>query len=246
VTQRIGQSVVSLTRADGGFSATTDNDEVYMGTTAIVATGKRPRQLNVPGEERLKGRGVSYCAVCDGPLFADEGVAVVGGGNSALEAVDEMVRIARHVHLVSESGLTGDQVLIDRLGQAANVTIHVPCAVEEIAGTNRVEAVTIRDVDSGEEKVLPVAGVFVEIGLIPNAEVARGIAKLNPDGEIEVTCSCETGIPGLFAAGDVTHVPDKQIVVAAGEGAKAALQAQRYLQRLQGGHDRNGYSVYRQ
>ncbi len=232
ITQRIGQGVASLTLADGWFSVRTDNDEIYQGKSVIIATGKRPRQLNVPGEDRLKGRGVTYCAVCDGPLFADEVVAVVGGGNSALEAVDDMVKIASHVHLVERSALTGDQVLIDKLGTADNLTVHLHHDVAEIAGTERVEAITIRDVNSGEEQTITVGGVLVEIGLIPNTEIAKGIARLNGKDEIEVTSSGETGTPGLLAAGDVTDVPEKQIVVAAGEGAKAALQAQRYLQRI--------------
>jgi alkyl hydroperoxide reductase subunit F len=231
ITQRIGQGVVSLSLADQRFSVDTDNDEQYQGRTVIIATGKRPRQLNVPGEERLRGRGVSYCAVCDGPLFADRNVAVVGGGNSALEAADDLAKIASHVHVISRTALTGDQVLIDKLKATDNLTTHLQYDVAEIRGTDRVEAVIIRDVNSGQEKDLDVEGVFVEIGLIPNAEIAAAIAKLNAEGEIEVTCSCETGIPGLFAAGDVTDVPEKQIVVAAGEGAKAALQANRYLQR---------------
>ena len=232
ITQRIGQGVASLTLADGWFSVRTDNDEIYQGKSVIIATGKSPRQLNVPGEDRLKGRGVTYCAVCDGPLFADEVVAVVGGGNSALEAVDDMVKIASHVHLVSKTALEGDQVLIDKLEAADNLTVHLHHDVAEIAGTERVEAITIRDVNSGEEQAIAVGGVLVEIGLIPNTEIAKGIAMLNGKDEIEVTSSGETGTPGLLAAGDVTDVPEKQIVVAAGEGAKAALQAQRYLQRI--------------
>jgi alkyl hydroperoxide reductase subunit F len=232
IAQRIGQSVASLSLAEGVFEVRTDNDDSYQGRAVIVATGKRPRQLNVPGEDRLAGKGVTYCAVCDGPLFSDENVAIVGGGNSALEAADDMVKIASHVHMVSNTELTGDQVLIDRLKPIANLTMHLEHDVVEIRGTDRVEAVTIRDINSGDQQEIAVGGVFVEIGLIPNIDLARGIVTLNGQEEIEVSCSCETGIPGLFAAGDVTSVPEKQIVIAAGEGAKAALQAQHYLQRL--------------
>lgn len=232
IAQRIGQSVTSLSIAEGGFEVKTDNDDSYQGRAVIVATGKRPRQLNVPGEDRLAGKGVTYCAVCDGPLFSDENVAIVGGGNSALEAADDMVKIASQVHMVSNAGLTGDQVLIDRLKPIANLTMHLEHDVVEIRGTDRVEAVTIRNVNSGDQKEIAVGGVFVEIGLIPNIDLARGIVTLNGEDEIQVSCSCETGIPGLFAAGDVTSVPEKQIVIAAGEGAKAALQAQHYLQRI--------------
>ena len=230
--QRIGQEVTALSRLDAGFEVRTDNGESYQAKAVIIATGKRPRPLNVPGEERLRGRGVTYCAICDGPLFAGEKVAVIGGGNSALEAADDMVKIAEHVYLVSLTPFTGDQILIDRVKDASNLTVFLEHEVVAIAGSSRVEGIAIRDLKNGEEKSLEVGGVFVEIGLIPNSELAKGLANLNRLGEIEVNYANETGIPGLFAAGDVTNVPEKQIVVAAGEGAKASLQAHKYLQRL--------------
>lgn len=230
--RKIGQAVVRLTRIDGQFEIETDGGERYQARAVIIATGKRPRQLNVPGEERLKGRGVTYCAICDGPLFADQKVAIIGGGNSALEAVADMVKIADQVFLVSLTPLTGDPILVERVKGAPNLSMFLEHEVVQIDGTNSVETVTIKELKTGGEKKLEVSGIFVEIGLIPNSETATGIAKLNSLGEIEVNCGCETGIPGLFAAGDVTDVPEKQIVVAAGEGAKAALAAHKYLQRL--------------
>lgn len=232
IEQKMGQGITALSRLDGGFEVRTDKDESYQAKAVIIATGKRPRPLNVPGEERLRARGVTYCAICDGPLFAGERVVVIGGGNSALEAADDMTKIAEHVYLVSLTPLTGDQILVDKIKGASNLTILLEHEVMEIEGSSRVEGITIKDLKSGDEKKLDVGGIFVEIGLIPNSEFARDITKLNKSGEIEVNCSCETGIPGLFAAGDVTDVPEKQIVVAAGEGAKAALQAHRFLQRL--------------
>ncbi|MEE9400915.1 MAG: FAD-dependent oxidoreductase [Dehalococcoidia bacterium] len=233
VEQKIGQGVVALSQIDGGFEIRTDKDENYQAKAVIIASGKRSRQLNVPGEDKLKGRGVTYCATCDGPLFAGDKVAVIGGGNSALEAADDMVKIAEHVYLVSITPLTGDQILIDKLRDASNlITIFLEHEVVAIEGSSRVEGIRIRDSKSGEERKIDVGAVFVEIGLIPNSEFAKGMTKLNELDEIEVNCACETGVPGLFAAGDVTSVPEKQIVVAAGEGAKAALGAHRYLQRL--------------
>ena len=229
---KIGEEVSSLSRTSGGFEARTDSGESYQAKAAIVATGKRPRQLNVPGEEELKGRGVTYCAICDGPLFAGMKVAVIGGGNSALEAADDVVKVADHIYLVSATPLTGDQVLIDKVKGADNLTMFVEHEVLEITGEKFVDAIRIRDLKTTQERELEVSGVFVEIGLLPNSGLARGVATLNRPGEIEVNCGSETGVPGLFAAGDVTSVPEKQIVVAAGEGAKAALQAHRYLQRL--------------
>lgn len=230
--QRIGQRAVSLAQVDGGFEIGTDASESYQARAVIIATGKRPRQIGVPGEEDLKGRGVTYCATCDGPLFAGEKVAVIGGGNSALEAADDMIKIAEHVHLISLTALDGDQIIIDRVKNATNVTILVEHTVTEIHGSGRVEGVTIKDLRTGEQSRLDVGAVFIEIGLIPNSEFAKGISRRNELDEIEVDQGCEMGVPGLFAAGDVTNVPEKQIVVAAGEGAKAALRAQRYLQRL--------------
>jgi len=229
---RIGERVTALSRNENSFILTTDARENYESQAIIIATGKRPRQLNVPGEEKLQGRGVTYCAVCDGPLFAGESVAVIGGGNSALEAVDDMIKIAQHVYLVSLTPLTADPVLVDRVRKARNLTTFLEHEVTEIQGRDRVEEIRIRGLRSKQERELSVSGVFVEIGLIPNSDPFKGLVQLNHLGEIEINCANETNIPGVFAAGDVTNVPEKQIVVAAGEGAKAALQAHRYLRRL--------------
>jgi len=232
VKVEVGKRAERLSRVDGGFEVRTDRGETYQAKAAILATGKRPRKLNVPGEKELLGRGVTYCAICDGPLFADVKVAVIGGGNSALEAADDMVKIADHVYLVSLTPLTGDQILIDKVKAANNLTIFLEHEVLEIKGDSRVKGIKIRDLKSKQERELEVGGIFIEIGLIPNSELVKELVTLNRLGEIEVNCGNETGVPGFFAAGDVTSVPDKQIVIAAGEGAKAALQAHRYLQRL--------------
>jgi len=232
VEQMIGQGARTLSRLNAGFQVEADSGKVYQAKSVIIATGKRPRPLNVPGEELLRGRGVTYCAICDGPIFAGQKVAIVGGGNAALEAANDMVGIAEHVYLVSLMQLGGDQVLIQRLRDASNVTFFIEQEVVRIEGSSRVEGIVVRDLKTKKEVNLELGGVFVEIGRIPNSELAKGIAKVNKFGEIEVDCSCETGIPGLFAAGDVTNAPDKQIIIAAGDGAKAALQAHRYLQRL--------------
>ena len=232
IDMKIGEDVSSLSRIKGGFKAKTDGGKTYQAKAAIVVTGKRPRPLNVPGEEKLRGRGVTYCATCDGPLFAGMKVAVIGGGNSALEAVDDMAKIAEHVYLVSLTQLTGDQVLIDRVKGADNLKVFLEQEVLEITGEKLVDGIKIRNLKTKQEKGLEVGGVLIEIGLIPNSDPLKGVVTLNRLGEIEVNCNNETNVPGLFAAGDVTSVPEKQIVVAAGEGAKAALQAHRYLQRL--------------
>ena len=230
--QKVGPGAEHLSKRDGGFEVKTTEGETFQAKAVIVATGKRPRLLNVPGEAELAGRGVTYCSICDGPIFEGQKVAVIGGGNSALEAVHDMVRIGEHVYMVSITPLTGDPILIDRTKEAKNLTILTEYQVVDIQGKDFVEAIRIRPAKGDGTQRLEVAGVFIEIGLVPNSDLVRGLAKLNKAGEIMVDCSCRTDVPGLFAAGDVTDVPEKQIVVAAGEGAKAALQAHRYLQRL--------------
>lgn len=228
----IGLGVDSLKPIRDGFEAKS-GDKKYQARSAVIATGKSPRLLNVPGEKELVGKGVAYCAVCDGPVFAGMKVAVIGGGNSALEAVDDMVKIAEHVYMVSLTPLTGDQVLIDKIKKAKNLTIFLEHGVLEIKGDALVEGLKIKDLKSKQEKELEVGGILIEIGLIPNSDAVKGVVEFNERREIKVNCTSETNIPGLYAAGDVTSVPEKQIVIAAGEGAKAALAAHHYLQRLE-------------
>ncbi len=234
IDQKIGEKISRLGKIDGGFEATAETGDKYQSKAVVLATGKKPRRLNVPGEVELTGRGVTYCAICDGPVFSGQRVAVVGGGNSALEAALDMVKIAEHVDLVSLTPLTGDDILIDRLSGANNLSLFTEYQTEKIEGQDLVEEVLIKDLKTGEKKKLDVTGVFIEIGLVPNSDPVSGLIELNKWGEVPITPSCETEIPGLYAAGDVTDVPEKQIIVAAGEGAKAALQAHRYLQRLVG------------
>jgi alkyl hydroperoxide reductase subunit F len=232
IDQRIGQKITRVEKTEGGFESVSETGERYQSKVVVLATGKRPRELNVPGEAKYVGKGVSYCAICDGPVFAGQRVAVVGGGNSGLEAALDMVKIADHVDLVSMTKLTGDAILIEKLERAKNLEVFTGHKVQRIEGNSFVKAIAIKDLRTGAEKSREVAGVFIEIGLVPNSEPVKGLAELNEAGEVRVNCLCETNVPGLYAAGDVTDVPEKQIVVAAGEGAKAILQAHRYLQRL--------------
>ncbi len=229
---KLGQEVKSIIRVAEGFQIETEDGTTYVSQTAVICTGKRPRMLNIPGEVPLRGRGVTYCEVCDGPLFAGLDVAVIGGGNSALQAVENMTNIATHVYMVSLTPLTGDNILKEKVREAPNVTILTEHEIQEVLGDASVQGIRVRDLKTGRQKDLKVSAVFVEIGLIPNSDLARECVTLNEFGEIQVNCACETGVPGLYAAGDVTNVPAKQIVVAAGEGAKAALQAHQYLQKL--------------
>jgi alkyl hydroperoxide reductase subunit F len=203
------------------------NRTTYEARTVIIASGKRSRELHVPGEKQFKNRGLTYCATCDGPFFSGKDVAVIGGGNSALDAALQLVKIASRVYVVTTAAeLTGDKVMQEKLRTSANVSILSNTHVVAVLGDKFVSGIKVKK-DAAED-ILPVRGVFVEIGLIPNSEFVRGVEK-NTAGEIKVDCRNQTSVSGIFAAGDVTDVPEKQIIIAAGEGAKALLSAFRYL-----------------
>ena len=232
IDQKIGVKVTEIKKIDGGFEVISESGGSFQGKVVLLASGKRPRRLNVEGEKELTGRGVTYCATCDGPVFAGQKVAVIGGGNSAIEAALDMVKLAEHVDMVSVTPLTGDPIMIEKLADAKNLTIYTNYQTEKILGRGLTDGIVIKEIKTGKTQQLDDTGIFVEIGLEPNSDMVKHLIKLNQNGEVPVNCSCETEIPGLYAAGDVTTVPEKQIVIAAGEGAKAALQAGRYLQRL--------------
>jgi len=204
----------------------TDKNE-YISKTIIVATGKRPRMLDVPGEKEFKNKGVTYCATCDGPLFKGKKVAVIGGGNSALDATLQLMKISPKVYMINiAQSLTGDPIMIESVKKSANVEIFNSSKVKEITGDKFVKSIAIEK--EGKAYNLDVEGIFIEIGLIPNSEFDK-ITKHNEYGEVIVDCHNSTNIEGIFAAGDVTTVPEKQIVIACGEGSKATLSAFRYL-----------------
>jgi alkyl hydroperoxide reductase subunit F len=231
IDQKIGVKVSQIKKIDGGFEVISESGEIFQGKAVVLASGKRPRLLNVEGEKELTGRGVTYCATCDGPVFAGQKVAVIGGGNSAIEAALDMVKVAEHVDMVSVTPLTGDPIMIEKLADAKNLTIYANYQTEKILGQGLTEGIIIKEIKTGKTQQLDDTGIFVEIGLEPNSDMVKDLLKLNEYGEVPINIACETEIPGFFAAGDVTIVPEKQIVIAAGEGAKAALQAHRYLQR---------------
>ena len=232
IERKDGEVVSLLTRIAGGFEVVTETGQKYQSRALIMASGKTPRRLEVPGEAALIGRGVSYCAVCDGPIFSGVKVAVIGGGNSALEAIDDLLKVAEKVYSISDIGFTGDGVLVDRVKNNPKLVTYSENRVTEVKGTDSVESIVVQNIRTAEKMKLDVKGIFVEIGLIPNSNLVKNLTRLNIKNEIEVDCRAATQVPGLFAAGDVTDSPEKQIIIAAGEGAKAALQAQRYLNRL--------------
>jgi NADH-dependent peroxiredoxin subunit F len=200
--------------------------------TVILATGARWRNVNVPGEQELRNKGVAYCPHCDGPLYKGKRVAVIGGGNSGVEAAIDLAGIVRHVTLVEfDTRLKADAVLQDKLRSLPNVDVVLNAQTTAITGTDKVDGLTYRDRASGEEKRVDLEGVFVQIGLVPNTEWLKGTVELSRFGEIIVDARGRTSLPGVFAAGDCTTTPYKQIIVAAGDGAKAALSAFDHLIR---------------
>jgi NADH-dependent peroxiredoxin subunit F len=201
--------------------------------SVIIATGARWREINVPGEREYRNRGVAYCPHCDGPLFKGKRVAVIGGGNSGVEAAIDLAGLVSHVTLIEfDPQLRADAVLTRKLMSLTNVRVITGAQTTEVLGDGqRVIGLKYKDRSGGEIRQLELAGVFVQIGLIPNTDWLKGTVKLSPRGEVEVDARGQTSVPGVFAAGDCTVVPYKQIVIAVGEGAKASLSAFDHLIR---------------
>jgi alkyl hydroperoxide reductase subunit F len=225
--------IVPATTAGGLIEVQMQNGGVLKARSVILSTGARWRNVNVPGEAEYKNKGVAYCPHCDGPLFKGKRVSVIGGGNSGVEAAIDLAGIVEHVTLVEfAESLKADAVLVNKLKSLANVTIHTNAQTTEITGDGtRVNGLRYKDRATNVEHLVELAGVFVQIGLLPNTEFLKGTVELSKFGEIVVDAKCHTNVPGVFAAGDVTTVPYKQIVIAAGEGSKAALSAFDYLIR---------------
>jgi len=222
--------IVTDIEKQGNIVSVKTSKNTYQAKAVIVASGARPRELNTPGEKEFKNKGLTYCATCDAPLFSNKDVAVVGGGNSALDAVLQLIKIANHIYLINIAPkLTGDKIMQDKIMMSSKVTVLNNTQVSAVSGDKLVTSIRINT--DGKESTLPVQGVFVEIGLTPNSEFAKILEK-NDRGEIKINAYNETSTPGVFAAGDVTDVADKQIIIAAGEGSKAALSAFKHLSRL--------------
>ncbi len=218
-----------IKKEDNLIRTITDKGE-YISKTLIIATGARPRLLNVEGEREFKNKGVTYCATCDGPLFKDKRVAIVGGGNSALDAALQMIKISPLVYIINIAGrLTGDTIMIEKVIGASNVKVLNSAKVKRIYGETFVKGIEVEQ--GGKISDLKLEGVFIEIGLTPNSEFAK-IVKKNEVNEIMIDSLNRTDIEGVFACGDVTNVREKQIIIACGEGAKAALGASKYLSGL--------------
>jgi alkyl hydroperoxide reductase subunit F len=218
---------------DGLIQVRTANGATLEAKSVILATGARWREMNVPGEKEYKAKGVCFCPHCDGPLFKGKRVAVIGGGNSGVEAAIDLAGIVSHVTLLEfDSKLRADAVLQAKLGSLPNVTIITNAHTTEVAGDGeKVNGLVYRDRISGESRRIDLEGIFVQIGLLPNTDWLKGAVALSKRGEIEVDARGQTSVPGVFAAGDATTVPFKQIIVAMGQGATAALGAFDHLIR---------------
>ena len=228
ISRFIGERVTALDVKDRCRIVTTATGKSIHGRTAILASGASKRKLDIPGEKELSGKGVVYCATCDGPLFKDKRVAVIGGGNSALEAAIEMSDMAASVTLVSRGTWSADAILQDKVN-ATEVAVMKGFVPVGILGESRVTGIDLKDRAEGTLHRLAVDGVFIEIGLAASSEYVLDLLDTNARGEIHVEHNLETGVRGVFAAGDVNQGSDKQVVIAAAEGAKAALAAFTYL-----------------
>ena len=236
-------NIMNLQRADKLIAATEPNGLVEIqlanggclkSKTVILSTGARWRNVNVPGEAQYKNKGVAYCPHCDGPLFKGKRVAVIGGGNSGVEAAIDLAGVVAHVTLIEfDTRLRADAVLVNKLNSLPNVTVHTNAQTTEITGDGqKVNGLTYKDRATETSHHIELEGVFVQIGLVPNTEWLKGTLELSRHGEIVVDARGQTSVPGVFAAGDATTVPFKQIIIATGDGAKAALSAFDYLMRL--------------
>ena len=220
--------VTALSKDDGLFTISTVSGNTLKTKAVILTQGNRPRKLGVANEEQYLGRGLSICSTCDGPLYKGKQVAVVGGGNSALQTAVEMSDIAQSVSLIVRSTIRADPVYIEKLKEKKNITVFTGSHVSALQGEKFLSGITIKD-EQGKEQTISLDGVFIEIGWLPNTDMVENLVQLNEKKEIIVDINGHTSIPGIYAAGDVTSVKSKQIVIAAGDGAKAALEAFEYI-----------------
>lgn len=228
-----GTFVDKLEKRDNRFYLTLSTGELVEAKTVIMATGGEHRKLGLEGESRLSAKGVSYCAICDAPFFKGCEVIIVGGGDSAVEAAVDVAKWADHVHVVHRSVWRAEQILLDRMMATENITYELGSVLTEINGENKVESVVIYNKENDTYITKEVGGVFVEIGQDPRVELVEGLVDLNDDNEIIVDKYKESSIPGLFAAGDVTDTPYKQIIIAASDGAIAGLSASNYILKME-------------
>jgi thioredoxin-disulfide reductase len=226
-----GQNVREIEKADNEFKVVLDNGDKFETKSIIIASGKNPRPLKVPGEEKFAGKGVTYCSICDAPLFKEKDVAVIGGGNSGLDTALDLTKYANKIYVVEFADkLLGDESTQEKLRASGKVKMITNAATKEFKGDKLLETLVYEDRKTGKMQELKVQGAFVEIGYVPSSGFIKDLVEFNKAGEIVINPQDNsTKTPGVFAAGDVTDIPYKQIVIAAAEGAKAALSAYNYL-----------------
>ena len=225
--------VVEYAFEHGNHELILSTGERYKAKTILIATGSNPRHLGVPGEDTYAGKGVAYCAICDAPLYKGKDVIIAGGGNSAVESALDLAKVAKSVTLVHRSQLRSDRILTDKLYDEPKIKVILETQILEIIGEEAMRGIRVMDKKTGEEQFLHADGIFVEIGHIPNLGPFKELLALNDKGEILVDEKNRTSISGIFAAGDVTSTPYKQIIIAASDGAKAALAANEYLNQME-------------
>lgn len=224
-----GAEVKAVTKKENAFEVKTA-DEIYEAKTVLIASGKTPRRLGIPGEEQFIGKGISYCAICDGPLFKDKVVTVIGGGNSALDAAIEIEKHAAKVYILNlNEDFQGDEIRKDHVKNSAKIEVISQAQITEVFGEQFIKGLKYKEIKTGQIKELACEGIFVEIGWMPATDFVKDLVELNELKEIKIDRENQTNVAGIFAAGDVTDVKEKQIIVAAGEGAKAALVLWKYL-----------------
>jgi len=224
-----GKEVIDLDKKGENFIVR-DNDQTYEAKTVIIASGKVPRALNIPGEEEFKGKGVSFCATCDAPMFKDKNVAVIGGGNAGFATAIDLLKYAKKIYILEFfPEMKGDLVTKEKLAKSGKVEFYTNVAIKKIKGTKFVESLTYEDRKTSKDQKIKIGGVFIAIGMMAKAEFAQKLVELNQMGEIVIDKDNYTKTPGLFAAGDISDIKYEQIVIACGEGAKAALAATEYL-----------------
>jgi len=209
-------------------------EQNFESKTVIIASGADPEKLNLPGEKEYFNKGISYCETCDGPLFANKDIAIIGGGNSALKAAVALSKIASHIYLIAiEKELEGEKIMIEKTRQIKNIEIIYQAKTTDFFGANFLEGLHYQDLNTNETKEIKISGAFIYIGVKPNTKfISSDLDVLNEKKEIITDESCQTKIPGLFASGDVVNNPYRQISIAVGEGAKAALVAIDYLDNI--------------
>ncbi len=222
--------VIKIEPEDNEFIVTTQSNKTFRSRAVLIATGAKPRNLNIPGEKELIGHGVTFCATCDGPLYRDKVIAIIGGGNSAMEAVLYLTKIAKAIYIINiNENFRGETTLAEAIDKLENVTIKNNTDTLAMAGDGKLEKIKIKNKKTLQEEWLEVDGVFEEIGYEPNSANFANLVKLNSKKEIIIDERNRTSVPGIYAAGDVSSVTQKQIIIAAGEGAKAVLEIYNYL-----------------